>query len=342
MTGEAGFLALLRRLERDGAGRPRIGRSTRLGEEIVDLGQDPRLDFPAGEFHTHEDAGPAGPRLPYRERIRRDGRGRVRLRPQFMGMFGAFGALPLNTTEEVQRWQNEGQDGFIRFADILTARFMQLFFRAWSDSHAISQHDRPEDDRFARYIATISGTGSPAFTNHDDFPDIARLPLVSIFGGRVRSAVRLRQIIGRYFGLNVEVEEHVPSWLLFEPDELHGLGLGGALGQDSYLGNRVQSVSEKICIHLDLPDAARYGAFLPGGDEHRMLTHLIFWYLGRAYDVELALRLPPAQIPAATLGQTVQLGWLAAITPPGDPDAPPVEVARFQIDPETAGPGAKP
>ena len=328
MSGQGSFLALLRRLERDNPHRPRIGRSVHLTEEIVDLGQDPRLEFPVTEFHRE----PGQPELP------RDGIGRVALRPQFLGMFGAFGALPLNTTEEVQRWQNEGQDGFTKFADIFTSRFLQLFFRAWSDSRAISQHDRPDEDRFARYIAAVSGTGSPAFTHHDDFPDIARLPMVSIFGGRVRSAVRLRQMIARYFGLNVEVEEHVPSWLEFESDELSGLGEGGALGQNTYLGSRVRSVSEKICLHLDLPDADRYRRFLPGAEEHRMLTNLVYWYLGRTYEVELALRLPPSKIPAATLGKTVAVGWLAALSPPRGTDDKPVEVARFQIDPESARP----
>ena len=328
MTTEAGFLALLRRLERESPNRPRIGRSARLAEEIVDLGQDPRLEFAESEFR----------REPGAEDLPRDSKGRIALRPQFLGMFGPFGALPLNTTEEVQRWQNEGQDGFTKFADIFTSRFLQLFFRAWSDSRAISQHDRPDEDRFARYIAAVSGTGSPAFTHHDDFPDIARLPMVSIFGGRVRSAVRLRQMIARYFGLNVEVEEHVPSWLEFESDELSGLGEGGALGQNTYLGSRVRSVSEKICLHLDLPDADRYRRFLPGAEEHRMLTNLVYWYLGRTYEVELALRLPPSKIPAATLGKTVAVGWLAALSPPRGTDDKPVEVARFQIDPETARP----
>ena len=87
MSGQGSFLALLRRLERDNPHRPRIGRSVHLTEEIVDLGQDPRLEFPVTEFHRE----PGQPELP------RDGIGRVALRPQFLGMFGAFGALPLNT-----------------------------------------------------------------------------------------------------------------------------------------------------------------------------------------------------------------------------------------------------
>lgn len=311
----AGFLALLRRLERESSDRPRIGRSARLSDDILEVGQDPQLAFPSSELI---DGG-------------RDTRDRTRLRAQFMGFFGPHGALPLNLTEEVLRWQEEGEEGFVRFADILSSRFYQLFFRSWSDAHAISQHDRPSDDRFSTYIAAVAGTGSPAFLQHDEFPDIARLPLVSIFGGRVRSAVRLRQMVNRYFGLPVEVEEHVPTWLEFEEDERHGLGMGGSLGCNMYLGSRLRSVGEKVCIHLHLSDVETYRSFLPGQSRHRRLAELVFWYLGRSHEVDLALTLPPPQIPPARLGETVSLGWLAALAPGKQDSREFVEVARFSL-----------
>lgn len=316
----ASFLALLRRLERERPDRPRIGRSTRLSDEIVEIGQDPRLAFPAS------DLVPAEPRQD----------GRIRLRANFMGFFGPHGALPLNLTEEVLRWQEEGEEGFVRFVDMLAARFYQLFFRAWSDAHAISQHDRPDEDRFARYVAAVAGTGSPAFLQHDSFPDVARLPLVSIFGGRVRSAVRLRQMLTSYFDLQAEVEEHVPAWLEFEEDERRGLGSGGTLGRDMYLGARLQSVSEKICIHLHIPDAETYRSFLPGQGRHQRLADLVYWYLGRSYEVDLALTLPPAEIPTARMGETISLGWLAALSPSAEMRAAEkIEISRFAL---TQGP----
>lgn len=313
----AGFLALLRRLEREAGNKPRIGLSTRLADDIVDVGQDAALAFPVDEVLPAPDAT--------------DGDARVKLRAQFMGFFGPQGALPLNLTEEVLRWQLEGEDGFARFADIFASRFYQLFFRAWSDAHAISQHDRPDEDNFARYIAAISGMGSPAFMRHDGFPDIARLPLVSIFGGRVRSGVRLRQMLSVYFDMKVEVDEHVPNWLEFEPDEIHGLGVGGSLGQDSYLGSRVQSVNEKICIRMHAPDAEIYRSFLPGQQRYQRLADLVFWYLGRSYDIDVALTLPPKQIPPGKLGETISIGWLAALAPPKDDQRPFLEIARFSL-----------
>lgn len=313
--GEPGFLALLRRLERESGARPRIGRSTRRAQDIADIGQDPRLAFPAEDLAG---VGTDGPR--------------PRIRAQFMGFFGPQGALPLNTTEEVLRWQDAGEDAFVAFTDMLSARFYQLFFRAWSDAHAITQHDRPDQDRFQSYVGAVAGIGSPAFRQHDDFPDIARLPLVPVFGGRVRSGVRLRQLLAGHFGVPVMVQEHVTSWLEFEPGDMRGLGRGGALGRDSYLGARLQSVNEKICIRLDLPDAETYRGFLPGQPRHGQLAALVYWYLGKCLDVDLALGLPRDRIPAATLGRDAAIGWLAAMRPEGlRPGDTPIEVARFAL-----------
>lgn len=297
MTGGAGYLALLRRLEREAVDKPRIGRSRHISEDVARIGQDPLLGFPATEFSDMQ-----------------TGDGPARLRARFMGMFGAHGALPLNTTEEVSRWADEGEDGFVRFADMFAGRFYQLFFRAWSDSHAITQHDRPDQDRFAAYIAAVAGTGTPAFRDHDSFPDLARLPLVSLFGGRVRSAVRLRQILAHYFELSVEIDEHIPMWLHFDTPE-GGLGEGGALGRNVYLGSRVQSVNDKIRIRVMLPSLDRYHDFLPEGADYRRLADLVFWYLGRSYEVDLALMLAADQIPQAKIGGGAALGWLAAISP---------------------------
>jgi type VI secretion system protein ImpH len=155
---------------------------------------------------------------------------------------------------------------------------------------------------------------------------------VPIFGGRVRSAVRLRQMLASYFGYRVDIQEHLPCWLEFEADDMRGLGQGGAVGLDVYLGARLQSVNEKICIRVDLPDTEAYRSFLPGQPRHLRLADLVFWYLGKCVEVDLALSLPPDAIPPARLGGDAAIGWLAAMRPEGIPRVSDyIEVARFAL-----------
>ena len=146
------FLATMRRLERDDPGRPRIGDSATPAEELVRLGQDPYMDFPASNLSKAE--------------VLSDGR--LRILVKFLGLLGPQGALPLATTEETLGWMySYGDDAFPRFADLINSRFLQLFFRAWADSRPIAQHDRPELDRFKTYIGAMVGIGSAALQDLD-------------------------------------------------------------------------------------------------------------------------------------------------------------------------------
>lgn len=314
-----GFLSLLRALERKNHTSPRIGRSRRLREEFVRLGQDPFLAFPDTDLNAVD--------LNRRPAI---------VRSRFLGFFGAFGALPLNTTEEVQRWFEFGDASFVDFVDIFATRFIQLFFRSWSDSHAITQYDNGGDDRFQNYLLGMTGLGTPAFQKRDTVHDTVKLRMVPLAMGRVKSAVRLRQMLELHFETDIDVQEMVPSWMEFEADSLSQLGMqGSSLGRNVHLGSRVQSIGEKICIHVRVPTLTAYRGFLPGGRQNAHLRDIIFWYLGRLFEVDVAVWLPRCEVPAARIGSTVELGWMACVAPqvPEDKKYEFVRGTIYRLDP---------
>lgn len=294
-----GFLSILRHLERHSADVPRIGRSRRVREEAVRLGQDPFLAFPASDLNEVD--------LAKRPAV---------VRSRFLGFFGAFGALPLNITEEVSRWVQLGDRSFVEFSDIFATRFIQLYFRAWSDSRSITQYDHSFDDRFQNYLLGMTGLGTEAFQNRDSINDTTKLRMVPLAMGRVKSAVRLRQMLELHFETDIEVQEMVPSWMEFEPDSVSRLGTqGSSLGRNIHLGSRIQSIGEKICVHVRVKTLSHYKGFLPGGQENAHLRDIVFWYLGRVFEVDVAVWLPRHQVPAAQLGTSVELGWMACIAP---------------------------
>ena len=308
-----GLLAMLRHIERSAPDKPRIGKSQRLRDEAVRLGQDPYLAFPETEINRVE---------------RKDGVAIVRSR--FLGFFGPQGALPLNTTEEVLRWFDSGDEAFVAFTDIFVTRFQQLFYRSWADSRAITQFDHPDDDRFLRYLLSLAGAGTPATEGDSLIAGSVRAGLAGLFAGRVKSPVRLRQMLAERLDARFEIAEMVPVWLEFEPDALSRLGAqGSTLGRNIHLGSRVQSVSEKICIHVHLDSYDAYRRFLPGGADHALLRAVTAWYLGQTFEVDVALWLPLGQVPPARLGQSTELGWMACIAPPADP--PPDETVRVSL-----------
>ena len=210
-----GFLALMRVMERRAKGRPRIGKNTTLKEEIVTIGQDPSLAFPASDISdVITGSKPA-------------------VRNNILGFYGPQGALPLNTTEEVKRWLDRGDRAFIGFTDVFATRFLQLFFRSWSDVRAITQFDHDGSDRFRNYLGALMGMGTPAFHDRDVLPDINKIYLAPLAMGRVRSPKRLEQMIEIDLEADVQIDEHQLSWMVLEPDDTNRLGqIGSTLGED--------------------------------------------------------------------------------------------------------------
>lgn len=307
LPGEIGFLAEMRRLERAAGDKPRFGRNERLRDEIAELGQDPFTAFP------DRDLGDPAPSR----------RGLPSLRVRFLGLFGPHGALPLATTEEVERWVARGDRAFVQFVDILVARFIQLYFRAWSEGEPVAQFDRPDDDRFQDALRALIGAMTPAFRGRDGIDDTARLAAVSLACGRVRSSTRLRQILSLFLPAEIEVEEMIPTWLVFEPDDRSFLGRSGCgLGAGLRLGARTRSLAERIRLHVRVRSIEAYRDFLPGGSSHERMRDLVAWYLGRTIEVDVALWLPADAVPMSRLGTSGELGWLALLgrLPPSGSD----------------------
>lgn len=296
-----GFLSLLRDLERARPDLPRIGRNKVMREEVVRLGQEPFQAFPASNV----------------TQAQQDEKGRLRVRANFLGYFGPQGALPLNITAEVQQWYLRRDEAFVRFADLFTNRFQQLFFRAWSDARGITQYDHADDDRFQAYVGAPIGLASPSLRNRNTVPDMALLQVSGLALSRIKSPVRLRQILEKLCGVSVTVEENIPSWLVFEPSDRSQVGMSGAtLGRDCRIGSRVQSVNEKIRVSVQTETLAEYQSFLPGGRNFKRLTELLFWYLGHETEVEIAPSLPADQVKPMVLGKGGALGWTGWISPP--------------------------
>lgn len=285
---------VMRDLERASAEKPRIGDSTTVAEEIVALGQDPFLEFPAANI----------------TRVDRTAKGIPRLYTRFLGFFGPQGALPLNSTVEALGWTTQRDPSFARFADLFANRFLQLFFRAWSDARPIAQHDRPADDRFSNYVGAFGGIGSAAFAGRDSVNDLSKIPFAGLVASRIKSARRLAQLLRGVLGLDARIIERVGTWLVFEPADRTTLGRNGsALGTDTVLGVRTYSIKDKFRISLKATSFEQYMAMLPNGQIARQIADLVFFYAGHRFEYDVELLLLARQAPSVQLGVSGQLGW---------------------------------
>jgi type VI secretion system protein ImpH len=189
------FFQAIRRIDAANKEKPRLGESPHLADDPVRLGQIPSLIFAPATMASFEPAA--------------DGRA-ARLSSYFFGIFGPSGALPIHLTEYARdRIRNSGDRTFARFVDIFHHRMLSLFYRAWAASQPAVSFDRPGNDRFAAYVASLFGLGLPSLRDRDAMPDLAKLHFAGRLANQTRNAEGLRAMIADYFKLPVEIEQFV-------------------------------------------------------------------------------------------------------------------------------------
>lgn len=324
---------------RDSAGvkresRPRIGDSASRADELIPLrwadrhydtpysfGQDPWMMFPGSNvLDAQTRGGPSPGRAPTDDP---DIPERVHIVTRFLGLLGAQGPLPIHITEEAREWLQDNNKSFTHFLDIINNRFIQLFFRAWADSRPIVQNDRPDFDRFQAYIKSFLGVGSTAFESVRIVPDGIGV-YAGLLGPQAKSASRLRQAIRGLFGVKVEIDEFVGSWLVLDVADRSRLGgRNSGLGDDLLLGAASFSVHDKIRLRLFVSDLDQYARFLPEGGDCDALVRLMYFYVGDEFDWDVELALPAPLASPTQLGAGAKLGWTSWVNPQGAEDYSP-------------------
>lgn len=300
------FYAVLRELERVSGGKPRIGDSATLSEEAVVLGQDPYLAFPAADISEYSSTSSGTPRLLLR----------------FLGMFGPQGALPLHVTDEAYLWVRNRDPTFARFVDIISTRFLQLFYRAWADARPIAQFERPEGDRFCDFLGSFEGIGSPAFQDADSVEDIGKIQFAGLLNMKAKTASSLAQFLRGLFGIDVEIEEWIETWLSFDKDDYMRLGRRSAsLGIDSFVGQRARSINERFRVRIKCDDFADYEGLLPGGAQSARVADAVFFFCGYRQEFDIELGIEATKAPAICLGKAGRLGWTSWFSKTAQPEA---------------------
>ena len=298
-----GFFALVRGAEARAKGLPRVGRSRQPSQNIVDMAHAPMLQFPG---HT-VDAIEFGPT------------GRARVRSLFLGLTGPHGPLPLHLTEYAYYERRRARSNpFGRFLDLLTDRMLQFFYRAWGDSQPVVHAERPEDDRFARYLAALSG-GVEGAREDDPFPARARLHYAGIFAGR-RSAVALQDALSHLLRTPVRLREFVVRSREVEPTDRTRLGVSGGfnqLGRDTVVGGRVLIAEDTFRVVVRTRSIEEYEEFLPGSARYAVARSALDALAPSHLDWELELEIPEHAAPGLRLNGKARLGYTSWVAPQG-------------------------
>ena len=308
-----GFLSLMRRIGANARIDP-IGTAQRPGAEPFRLGQQPSLTFAPREIAS---AGVLD--------------GNLQIRLFGLGMLGPNGPLPLHVTEIARERQESRRDRtLVDFLDIFHHRYLTLLYRTWSSAQAVAGLDRPDDEQFSFYVASITGQDTGEIRRRL-LPAHAQLAAAANLVREVRDPDGLRMTLARYFGVPVCIDEYVFHWIEVSAEEHTHLGRAGpaaTMGVGAMLGEQVPDRQYRFRIVVGPIEMDQYLRFTPRGEDLPMLVDWVRSFVGREYEWELELRILAASAPATSLGGPQQLGWSGWLG--RSPDGRPVTGMRFE------------
>jgi type VI secretion system protein ImpH len=228
-----------------------------------------------------------------------------------LGIWGAQGAMPLHLSELA--WsRSEQQDSTLSdFVDIFHHRALSLLWRAWFISQDTASLDRPDDETFSFYIASLIGL-NPAELRQGRLPVHARLASSAHLIRESRNPDGLISALHYYFDIPVAMQEFATHWIHLPADESSQLGgAGGALllGDGAVLGETLQDRQHKFQLTLGPLTLAQYQRFSPWGEDLPVLCEWVRNFTGYEYAWDVQLILNADAVPQAALDGGHQLGY---------------------------------
>jgi type VI secretion system protein ImpH len=309
---EFNFFQAVRRLEAEHEEWPRVGCSLRLEEDYMRFCQMPSLAFAPSSIESVEQLDSI-----------------VRMRVNFLGLFGPNGPLPQHLTEFARdRLRNSHDPTFVRFMDIFHHRMISFFYRAWAENEKSVDFDRASKARYARYFGSLFGIGFPSLENRDSVSDWAKIHFAGRLSAQTRNAEGLQAILADYFGIPTEIREFEGYWMKIPNEDQCRLGESpetGRLGINAIAGERKYEIQLKFRIRMGPMEFADLQRMVPIGPSFKRLQDWVLNYVNQEFYWDLQCVLKAAAVPGICLGQGAMLGWTTWLKSKefaSDPDDP--------------------
>jgi len=296
------FFQAIRLLERLFPDKSPVGGFNPPSTEVVKFLANSTLAFPASEVQSldwpkKDDAG--------------------QMKVNFMGLTGPEGVLPLYYTSLLAERTRAGDRSAVDFFDIFNHRIISLFYLAWEKYRFSIAYERAGLDAFSHHLLDLIGMGTPGLQNRLPVPDDSLLYYSGLLAQRPRSAEALRNILGDYFEVPVEVEQFAGGWYPLDRNTQTalegGLSESEQLGFGAVVGDEVWDQTARVRVRIGPLSLEQYLNFLPQGSAFEPLRALTRLFSNDEFDFEINLILDRRDVPPCVLGaeeeQAPQLGW---------------------------------
>ncbi|HHB1427586.1 TPA: type VI secretion system baseplate subunit TssG [Serratia odorifera] len=296
LSNRLDFFELLRRLERDGGLRARLGSPNERAELDLRVIQPADLSFAPREVVSVTQEQAAGERPALLVTCRH------------FGMFAPYGPLPLHVTEHArQEMLSLRNRAFQEFTGLFSQRLAVWHYRAWAQMSVALGHDRPQSNAFLQRVSQMSGVHQSVAANEHVQRLRARFA-GAYLPGRL-GLQPLGRLLADYFRLPVAITPRVARWI--DDGEGSARQKMGVLGR-TRVGRRFFDIQHTARIRLGPLPSPDYQAYQPGGARLAALLAICRDYVGQQilFDVDLDIITQPEM--SGRLGQArlSKDGWL--------------------------------
>lgn len=296
------FYQAVRLLEQLSPNRQPPGENHDPEDDCVAFNATIHSRFPASAL---DEVKPADPKHPA-----------PRMAVNFLGLAGAHGALPPPYTELIAERVWKGDRAMRDFLDIFNHRLISLLYRVRQKHRIGLEGKAPWQSRFARFLFSFIGLGTPGLQYRMHIEDHALLFYAGLLIHQPRSIVALEALLKDYFQVPARGISFSGQWLYLDTEEQTRLGLHQGrhhiLGQSATLGSRVWDQENRFEVELGPLSLSEFLNFLPIGWAFVPLTELIRFFVGQDLDYGFRLRLKAGEVPDCHLSgeqHGARLGW---------------------------------
>ena len=312
-----GFVSLLRATAARHPHLPPIGRATLPRQEPFRLGQQPSMTFSPREIAAID---------PHAQR--------PQIRLFGLGMLGPNGPLPIHFTEIAKdRLDNRHDATLVNFLDTFHHRYMTHMYRAWSQAQAAAGLDRADDEQFSQYVSRLAGN-DPVNIQSSPLPPHARMAASAHLVREARNPDGLATTLAHFFGVPVQIEEHVLHWISVSSDEHTLLGrasVASVMSEGALLGEAVPDRQHKFRIVIGPLSLTQYLHLTPQGRDLPLLVEWVRAFVGLEYQWEVELKVAATAATPARISGEEKLGWATWL---GDSDISQAATTGMVFEPE--------
>ena len=181
-----------------------------------------------------------------------DDEGRLHVRAAMIGFLGVHGNLPLHYTDTIDRHERETGDGGPRaWLDGLSQRALSLFYQAWARYRIECQGDADGGDFLPLQLA-LAGVAPGALEQRpDSLPTHVVAHYAALLRHRPATAEVMQAVLLDYFGVPVQLQRFIGTWVSRAPHEHTQLGVNNAvLGGGAMLGERCRRADLRLRLRL--------------------------------------------------------------------------------------------